>query len=486
MSIPTQGTAHRSQVILGAATISRLLLSIAVTVFLGRILAPSDYGFFALVSAVLIVGRDLMDLGMGNVAARETAANPSSERSVIEVLLGWRTIVGIIMAVACLVFAFVQGSVPQTWVMCSAALVLTIMHFNSLLPVFQVRQAQGAPAALSVGAQIGFLGACIALFFLHAQAALYAFLVVVREGIVLVGNKVMATALLDFKPRRRLVVNDAQGFFKKALTFGLAAALYNLYFHSGTFLVWLHRPEPELGAFAAAFRPIQPVLALPWILMVPLVPTLTQIASVDRQAYKRLVRGALYLSLGIGSIGAVAGIVLAPEILEILYGEKYSGGDLSAISSFRWFSLALCFAWITPALGTALLVDGMEKSLLRLCASGFVFNITLNLFLLPNFGYPAAAFTTAMTELLVALGALALYWKAARPIGFGFRMLSCLVPAAILLLVFQWLPQPPILQVSLGILFSILGLIALWNSPTAKSYKEELSKPRSNDPTQSE
>ena len=287
VAIPTEGSAQRSQAILLGATADRLLVSLVVTGLLGRILSPANYGFFALVSAVLIVGRDLLDLGTTNVAAREIIVEPGREKDVLQALLGWRAATGVFLALACVIFAFAQSGSLRTGILFAAAAVLAIMYLNAVLPVFQVRQAHGGPAALALAAQFALLAGCVGLYVAQAAGALYALLVVIREAAVTFGSRIMANRLLGYRPVPRLRGKDTWPFLAKALAFGGAAVSYHLYFNSGAFLVWFFRPEPELGAFAAAFRPIQPLLALPWILMVPLLPVLTQRETHHRDSPPR-------------------------------------------------------------------------------------------------------------------------------------------------------------------------------------------------------
>jgi O-antigen/teichoic acid export membrane protein len=469
------GTAHRSQAVLLAGTLAVLVLSLVITVLLGRSLSPVDYGFFALISTALALGRDVMDLGMGNVAAREAAVAPARERTILEGLLGWRAAVGGVLALICVAMAHAQGDPGQRWVFYAAALVISFMYLNGVLPAFQVRQAWAAPTLVALGSQILLLAGCVALLVLRAAGPLFALLVVLREAIVIIGNKTLAARVLGFTPRPRLLGREVWLFFGKILTLGLAVLLYNAYMRGGMFLVWLLRPEDEAGAFAAAFRPVHPLLSLPWVLMVPLVPHLARLATTNRPQFARLTVGTLNLAAGIGAVGGIAGWMLAPELIELLYGGKYSAGQLSAVSAFQWFSLAFCFAWITPVFATALLADGREKSLLALSATAFAVSAAANLLLLPRFPFVVAAGAAAVTEIIFCLGAFILLKSRLRALAPGLPLLACLLPAALLVLVFQFLPPAPMVRVVLASLLSALAVLALLCSPTAAQYRREVT-----------
>lgn len=470
----TEKTFYRSQAVLLGAVAGRLLISLIITVLLARILSPADYGFFAFVSAILIMAHDLVDLGTGNVAARESARDPGRERLILESLLGGRRIISSIMAIVCLAVALAHQDVQQRLMLCVVAAVLWSMYLSALTPVFQVRQAHGQPALLAVGAQLLLLLGCIVLFLFKAAGALYVLLAVVREAVVIMGNKALACRLLGYRPRSTLVLKEAKQFFGQAVVFGLAALFYNLCFHSGTFLVWLLRSQQEAGAFSAAFRLIQPLLSLSWILMIPLVPVLSRIAARDLPLFRKQVPVLLSIAFGIGSSSAVLGYLLGPASVELLYAGKFSAGELSAVDTFRWLSVAFGISCLNAVLITVLLAEGKEKDLLALSVLGFLFNIIANFLMLPVFGFSIVAMVTVLTELLICLGSFLLIWKSNRSLGFNYEVVPFLLPMIILFAVFQLLPSVPLIQLGLG---SILGLMAvfyvLW-LPQARRCRHEL------------
>lgn len=474
MQMKNDNTFYRSQIILLAASVGRLLLSLIITVFLARILSPADYGFFAFVSAILVMAHDLVDLGTGNVTAREVARNPGRERPILESLLGGRRFISGIMAAACLVLALAHRDISQRLMLSVVAVVLWSMYLSALTTVFQVRQNHDRPALLAVGAQLLLLLGSMVLFLFKAAGLMYVLLAVVREVVILLGNKVLACRLLGYRPVPKTSLEDTKRFFGQAAVFGLAALFYNLYFHNGTFLVWLLRSEREAGAFAAAFRLIQPLLSLSWVLMIPLVPVLARISVGDRFLFSKQVPVLLYIAFGIGSVSAVSGYILGPGCLELLYAGKFSTGELSAVDAFRWLSLAFGVSCLNAVLVTVLLADGKEKDLLVLSLVGFLFNIAANLLLLPSEGFSAVAMVTAMTELLVCLGGFLLVWKSNRSLKLNARAVPFLLPMVILPGVFQILPSAPLIRVSLGALLAAMGVFYILCLPAVSHCRQEL------------
>ncbi len=465
----------RSQVVLLAATAGRLLLTLSVTVFLGRVLAPSDFGFFALVSTVLVVGTELLDLGTSSVAAREIARSPARERALLEALMGWRCLCGAILGGAVAAIALMHDDPGRRWVLLGAAAVLPAMAPGALYPAFQVRQAQAGPALLSVGGQALLLIGSMCLAAFRVAGALFAWLLVLREAMSALGFWMLGTRLLGFRPRPAVRGRGLGTFMRGAALYGLAVLMHSLYFHCDVFFVRALRGEEELGAYASAFRLIYPLLGLPWILMIPLLPVLSRTAGGQRTSFATQVGGAAGLLLGIGATGAVAGAVLAPDLIFLLYGGHYFDGDLSSVNAFRWLSVALGFAFVPPAFATALLADGRERALFMLGLCCLLFNIAGNLLLLPRYGFVAAAVMTALTELVACAGALLLFARAVGRNPVGARWLGFLLPAAIVGALLLWPVGSPIVRVLCGIGLGAAAVLVLLGSPAARRHREAVT-----------
>ena len=472
----TNNKASRGQLILLIAIPARLGLSLLLVVFLGRLLTPADFGFFALVSTLFVASRDLMNLGNTNAATREASRKPELEMQLLENLLGWRVILGIVLSVICLSLNLGISDSHQRAVIFAAAAVIPFLCYDALLPVFQRRQAYTALSVLGLASQGLLLAACVAVAYLGGAGYVFALLVVCREVIYLFVQTRMAGNLLGKKVRPARPGAYLSGFFRMALTLGLASVVYNFLPHLGAFLIWLLRTEQELGAFSSSFRLIFPLQIMIWTLMVPLIPVLSRAAVTDRKAYREIVESLFYLGLGIGSVCVAAGLVLAPEIMQFLYGPKYSTGDLSAIWTFRWLSLALGSVCLASVMVTALTTDRREGPLLKLILLLFALNLVANLVLLPVYGFTATAFSLALTELLFLAGCFRLFGHSECPVVFDSRVIKFTLPAVILFGVIHFIPLEGRALLALGCVLSGLAILALLFSPALKRYLGALAE----------
>src|SRR5208282_4797214 len=70
---------------------------------------------------------------------------------------------------------------------------------------------------------------------------------------------------------------------------------------------------------------------------------------------------------------------------------------------FRWLTLTIVAGSMASYFGARLIPIGREKKYLAAVVAGATVNVVLNLLLIPRYGAIAAAFTTAISQTVVAL-----------------------------------------------------------------------------------
>ena len=474
IAIPTRRSPNAAQAVLLGSAFAQLAIALLITIYLARELSPAAFGFFSLVSTIFILARKFLDLGLSNVAARETTRDPERERPILEGLMAYRRAAGVVLAIGLFIFALVQKDESQRLVLLGVGIVLLFTEPAALDPVFQVRQAQGGPALLNILGGLLVLGGSIVFKRLAVAGPAFAWLLVVREAVILLFTLLLGWHLLGYRPHPGFRERKLRKFVGPALIFGLASLIYTVYFNCDVFFVYALRGQQELGAYAAAFRPINPLLLLPWLLMVPMIPVLT--ASVkDKEYLVRQVRGASGLALGIGACGLVGGTLLAPDLVQVLYRGRYLEGALSCVNAFRWLAVGLGQVCVTTVLTAALLAAGKEKVLLAIGTAALVVNAAINLVALRHYNFTAAGFATALTELLFLVCAWAAFWIFAGRSPLTLKSAVYALPAIAMGGVLYWMKGAPALRVSFGIALGLLAVAAILLSPDARRFRKEIA-----------
>lgn len=174
-----------------------------------------------------------------------------------------------------------------------------------------------------------------------------------------------------------------------------------IYTNSDMTILGLVKGDYQVGLYSTSVKIYNlvntMVASIAWVVM----PQLS--AGFARKDYKeinRLLKYSMNFILVLG-IPCVCGIeIIAPQLIHVIAGEAY----VDAALSLRLLGIALMCSFISGWIGNmTMLPAGKEKICLWSSVVSAMVNIVLNLILIPKWGLNAAAFTTALSELIGVL-----------------------------------------------------------------------------------
>jgi len=452
----------QSQAVLLSAAFVGLGVSFLLTALLGRSLPAEAFGFVALVGTVFSLARELTDLGSSNVAAAQIAPEPTRERSVLEDLLALRLGLAALAAMACVALAATRGRHDEQGLLVFAALAILLQHLSAFGVVFLVRQALAAPAFLAVASQVAVLLASVALAAGGAAASLFAAVLVVREVVVSIGIAALGVRRIGYRPWPRLRAWAGSTLLRNASLYGLAALLYTITVQGAPLLVAGFCAPEALGAFAAAFRPMSPLLTLPWLIATPLAPAFALLYRSDPAGFVRRTAATVQCTVGAAAVIAIAGQDLAAPALALLYSGRFIDGPLSAVAVLNWLAVALGAVCVIAAVVVVLLAAGRVRAILGLAVTCLMINGLLVALLLPSHGFVGVAMALAVATVVVAMGACALALRhAAMPVAL-LPAFATLAPAAGLAFANQMMLIEGPARLVIGGLMSLSAVAAVW------------------------
>lgn len=473
-----RGGAALSQLVMLLGFVAHLGLGLVLTVLLGRALSPESFGFFAFVAALYAFARETTDLGTTSTAARDMQRDPGMERPLLEGLYAWRRLVGGVLAIGVFILAALQEDSDQRWILVATGLSFIAMGPPAFQAVFLARQAQIGPTLLGFITQIGLIIACVALLAGEFTGSEFAAMVVLREVVMLVGMALLGIFLVRYRLRPGLRGRGLGTFFAAAGIWGLAAACRHLYGQMDVLAVYLFSSQAELGALAAAYRPIAPAFLLPWVATAPLVPVLASMLSRRVSDYQQLVRQTLTIATSVGALGTVLGVVLAPDLVQLLYGGRYQADPMDAVTAMRWLALAILPVHLMAVAAVSLLAAGRERAVLVIIAAGLAVKIVANLIVVPIFGFLGAVATTAVMEVMVVIGLLwALFGRTGlRPVRLSAGW--SLAPAVVVALLGPLVTVDPIWRLASLVVVGGGAFILVMRSPIGRTYLGSLREIR--------
>jgi O-antigen/teichoic acid export membrane protein len=196
----------------------------------------------------------------------------------------------------------------------------------------------------------------------------------------------------------------------------------------------------------------------------PMIAAMSFSAVNDHALFRRQMTAYFKLLLGAAAIIAASGLLLAPVIMALLYGERYSAGALSSVAVFRWLTLGFSCAIVTPILVVAELTRRREGNLLWISAAALAINVVANLWAVPRLGAEGGAIATCCSEGAALIGLAALF-VARRDVRVDASVFVYLIPGLLLALVLYNLQRMPYTQLAAAVCFAPLAMLLLWQLP---------------------
>jgi O-antigen/teichoic acid export membrane protein len=371
--------------------------SIAITT---RYLGTAGYGRFALALALLQSFGVLADAGLVTAVVREGSRAPERIADLVANALAIRLALGppvVLLALGASTLAGYGSSVAEAVLVATVPFAMGIVA-STLAAAFQVRLQMGRAALADAAGRVASLGA-LAL----VVAADLGFLAVVASASV--GAAVALAITIAFARRivpLRLGRDPAlwRELVRLAVPLGFTLAIAELYFRADTFIVSLSRPASDVGLYALSYRIYELLSILPAIVMTSVFPLLSRHLAHDRAQAQRTLRATAGALAMFGVPLAVGGLLIAPQLARLVGGAAF----VAAADPLRLLLCAAALAYLSGLLGFALIAGDRQRDALRLSVVALLFNLALNVALVPSLGVIAAAAVALGSEALLLAG----------------------------------------------------------------------------------
>ncbi len=404
---PLQNTALLTLASLAAKGCGFVLLLVALNT-----LDTSEFGDYNAALAFVALFAVVTDLGLSTLAVRDVAQDHAQLPRYVGNLLALRLVLSLVTIVVCIVLAatfnVLQGDATVRLGVVVWALGMTpIAIVGTVGVVFQSLERMATLSALTTitAALTSLLGCAVLLFGGTAIPLLVTATVVnvVMAGVALV----LAARVTSLRPRMDL--SWWPSLVRSALPFAVLTLLNVLYSRADMVLVIRLKNSHDAGLYSVAYRLVDTLLV---VAISPFnaaaLPAFNRIAARSADDLRRLVLSGLRITLVIGVPVAVAATAYAPTILTLVARRS---DYLAAVPALRWLAWSFpCFT-VLAILYNAIYAAHRAGAMAVIFGLTLVFNVALNLLLIPRYGYFAsAALTTASEALNVALAG----WVVAR------------------------------------------------------------------------
>jgi O-antigen/teichoic acid export membrane protein len=380
-----------------------LLLSIASVPFMIRHLGVVDYGYYVAVSAIVFIIGGFTEAGLTNLGIREYSQLHAGEREpFLRNLIGLRlvlTTVGVLVATALTAVTGSPAIVVAGVAIAGFGLLIQLTQQTYMVPL-TVQLRMGWISILGIIRQATLSGLFILLVVLDADLVWF-YWANVGMGIVLMAVSIpVLRGTAPLLPTFHSV--SWKRILKETLPYALAAAVGLIYFRIAVILMSYVSTDEETGIFSAAFRIVEVVGALPWMLVSAGFPILARAARDDEARLGYALQKIFEVASVLGAFIALGLAVAAPVAIEVVAGPDFD----ESIPVLRLQSAGLVTSFLMVTWTFALLSLRLYRQLLLANAAAAVVAVVACLALAPPLGAEGAAIATVLAEAVLAGGAL--------------------------------------------------------------------------------
>lgn len=227
-------------------------------------------------------------------------------------------------------------------------------------------------------------------WFVYAQVGAYGLTALLALAVI--GRKA-GLRRLRWNRRFFLVV------LKQSAPFALLVLLMAAYGHVDSIILRPLAGDAQAGIYAGAFRLLDALSMVAYLVSVPLLPVYARLCRQDRSQISSITRLVFIPMTLLTLAAAVALSCSALPVMQLLYHER---AELY-VPVFRVIVYGIIPIGITYIFGTLLTAGGYLRQLNLFAATSLVLNVAVNLFLIPRFGALGSAWASLSAQSFMAL-----------------------------------------------------------------------------------
>lgn len=442
------------------ATASTIVSKLLITIIVARVYGPEQVGNLAFVLTFTMLFTFLSSAGLSWAMIRESATRRHQIHRYADnglALVAMASLATIPLMVG--IVALMGYSVTLRLAVGLAGLALAFDSMAQLLNgLFGGLERMELGAAIILVQELSFLiiGAAVVLLRLPF---IWLFTIYVPSKLAgLVTGLLIYHRLFQRLPRPRLEHPFAGQLLRTALPYAANMALGPVYVRIDVVLLSLLQGNVAVGLYEAATNIFYRFNILARTLNTALLPPMARESEHQTESLRRYINAAVKLQAVVGIPITVFCIILANRLMQLIYGQNFAASGLV----FGMLATITTLRFLDHTLATVLTAIGKQSQRSLAVASAAVFNISVNLVLIPRYGLNGAALTTILTEIcFFALLYRFLSHRLSQPLAWHVALKPSLAGGlmALALWLLRGLPLLPVILLSL--LVYLVALLSL-------------------------
>ncbi len=404
------------------AQILSYILNFFFFVYVARYLGAKDFGILSFALALTAIFGIFSDLGLRQITTREVARDKSLTKKYLGNITGMKIILIITSLIGLILFVNLVGYPEETIkIVYLIGLSIVFTSFSQMFyAIFQAYERMEFESFGKILNSVLLLGGALFAISNGLTILAFAFFYSLSSGITLVYNLIISGWKFA-KPRIKIDLNFWKPTLREALPFGLIGIFGTLLHWIDTVMLSIIQGDAVVGWYNAAYRIFFVLLLIPSAFDVAIFPAMSRFYISSKDSLKFIYEKSFKYLIIIGIPIGIGGTLLADKIILLILGNEYQP-SIIAFQILIWSAVLIFMG--TPF---SALLNSVNKqlALAKIVGASAIFNILLNLILIPKYSYIGAGIATMVSLFLVLLGVMG----ATLRIGYKIPISKILNPA---------------------------------------------------------
>lgn len=405
-----------------SAKLLRFVASFWVGAVVARHLGPAQFGTLNTAWASFAIVTPFV-MGLDTLVIRDLNRMPENVGKSLGNLLLYKSIFGILLFITILTISFIFGNKNEGNIQFIVLGIVGLHMLTQPLDTFSAwfySQNEGKkPVICMILALVLFSGIRLLGVGLNWGVILFAWLIVGELFLARLFNSFAFFRSPQIKKKLSLDLSNLWLFFKKSWMTIAAGIAGSVYLYVDLLMVKSFLGEHEAGIYSCATRLSMIFMFVPPILGRAVIPSLIRYDQSQGEDNGSSLIAYTGISAYFGYGCVIGGLILAPFLIPLLYGDQYSQ-SVGIFQIHCWVSIPL---FLASARKFWFEVKGWLSFLFVFEVVGAVLNIVLNIILIPKFGVKGAAFSTLISAIT---SALLVTWMSKRTRSYAILQLQSL------------------------------------------------------------
>jgi len=374
-----------------AEQILRMVVGLLVGVWVARYLGPSQFGVFSYVVAFAALFSSIAKLGLDSIVVRDLVREPDQRN----VYMG--TAFRLKLAGSVVMLGAIGTAMEFTSSDITTKLYIFIIASGAVFQSFEVVDFYFQSKVLSKFVSICkliqlFTSSLIKIYLIYIGSDLFWFVMVsLMDQITLAITLYLAYRYQKIgKFLKNFDGNVAKKLLGDSWPLLLSSFVIIIYMRIDQIMIKEILGEKEVGIYSAAVRLSEAWYFVPVIITNSLLPAILNAKKISEAMYYQRIQ-RLYTLMVWMAIGVALPITFLSEwVVQILYGPAFAEAGL-VLAINMWTGV---FVYFGSAWSKWMLIENNMKMAALFQINAMIFNVFLNIILIPKFGICGAAFST--------------------------------------------------------------------------------------------